>query len=238
MRAQQAAGAGRGRGSANTTAGARAVAAPDAASDLAADTALGLRAGLRAARAAMDTAARRAADARLMSALSAWTDAWLAERRAKGWTHHTVAAFWPIGSEPDLRGLYSHWAAADDVTLALPVVVRQASPLVFRRWSVGRTLAPGAYGIPEPDGDVVCAPDLVLVPLLGFTDDADRIGYGGGYYDRTLADWRAQGLAVTSIGIAYACSRLAPGEHMPAPHDVRLDAVVTDAGWVPAAPAR
>ncbi|WP_420223566.1 5-formyltetrahydrofolate cyclo-ligase [Pigmentiphaga litoralis] len=97
-------------------------------------------------------------------------------------------------------------------------------------------MASGAYGIPEPDGDVVTAPDLVLVPLLGFTNDADRIGYGGGYYDRTLAEWRARGVTVRSIGIAYACSRLAPGEHVPEPHDVRLDAVVTDAGWVPDEP--
>lgn len=238
MRAQQAAGDGKGGGSADTGGDKAADKAAYKAADTAADTALGLRAGLRAARAAMGPAVRAAADIRLAQHLAAWTDAWLAGRRARGWTRHTVAAFWPIGSEPDLRGLYSHWAASDDVTLALPVVVRQAAPLVFRRWSVGATMASGAYGIPEPDGDLVTAPDLVLVPLLGFTDAADRIGYGGGYYDRTLADWRAQGLAITSIGIAYACSRLPPGEHMPAPHDVRLDAVVTDAGWVPAAPAR
>ncbi|WP_268249237.1 5-formyltetrahydrofolate cyclo-ligase [Pigmentiphaga litoralis] len=210
--------------------------AGSAASDTAAATAPGLRAGLRAARTAMGPAARAAADARLAQSLAIWTDAWLANRRARGLTRHAVAAFWPIGSEPDLRGLYTHLASLDGVTLALPVVARQAAPLLFRRWSAGGPMASGAYGIPEPDGDAVPAPDLVLVPLLGFTDEADRIGYGGGYYDRTLADWRARGLTVTTIGVAYACGRLAPGTHAPEPHDVRLDAVATDAGWVPTAP--
>ncbi|WP_420223565.1 hypothetical protein [Pigmentiphaga litoralis] len=140
MRAQQAAPGGpavSGQGGPAPGAPGAAGTAAEVLSSMPSSTAPGLRAGLRAARAAMGAAERLAADARLMAALAVWADAWLAGRRASGWTRHTVAAFWPIGSEPDLRGLYRHWAASDDVTLALPVVARQAAPLVFRRWSVG-----------------------------------------------------------------------------------------------------
>jgi 5-formyltetrahydrofolate cyclo-ligase len=157
----------------------------------------------------------------------------MAERLASGLAQHTLAAFWPIGSEPDLRELYVRWAIRNDVTLALPVVIEPAAPLAFRRWAPDSVMAPGAYGIPETQGETVPVPDLVLVPLLGFTDDADRIGYGGGYYDRTLAAWQQQGHSVTTIGVAYACSHIAPGRHVPEPHDIRLMAVATENGWVP-----
>ena len=94
----------------------------------------------------------------------------------------------------------------------------------------------GAYGIQEPDGPVISAPDIVLVPTLGYTRQGDRLGYGGGYYDRTLAALKSAGHTVTTIGIAWASGDLSGQPYTPAAHDVRLDAVLTDKGWAVPAP--
>ncbi|GAA4324502.1 hypothetical protein GCM10023144_06110 [Pigmentiphaga soli] len=144
-----------------------------------------------------------------------------------------LAAFWPIGEEPDLRPLLARLAADPRLCLALPVIERRAAPLGFRLWTPGAAMRAGDYGIPEPADAAPARPDIVLVPTLGFTAQGDRIGYGGGFYDRTLAQLRRGG-AVTAFGVAYACGALGPDEHVPAPHDARLDAVVTENGWVPA----
>ncbi|OYV49110.1 MAG: hypothetical protein B7X10_02235 [Burkholderiales bacterium 21-58-4] len=79
-------------------------------------------------------------------------------------------------------------------------------------------------------------PELVLVPTLGYTRAGDRIGYGKGYYDRTLAALKARRHTYTSIGIAWSCGDLSGQAYTPAAHDVRLDAVLTDKGWAVPAP--
>jgi len=200
------------------------------------DTASGLRAGLKAAREEMSVAERARADASIAGRLRAWVDHWLVRRMAAGHDRHVLAAFWPIGAEPDLRALLAGWSDRTGLLLALPIVEQRAAPLAFRQWTPGTTMLAGDFGIPEPQHQVTLLPDLVLVPLLGFTDDGDRIGYGGGFYDRTLAALRDRGHAATAVGVAYACSRLAPGMHNPEAHDVRLHAVVHEKGWVPAEP--
>ena len=78
-------------------------------------------------------------------------------------------------------------------------------------------------------------PDVVLVPTLGYTAQGDRLGYGGGYYDRSLAALRDRGHPFIAIGIAWSCGALDAG-YAPAAHDFPLDAVLTEDGWVPAAP--
>jgi 5,10-methenyltetrahydrofolate synthetase len=93
----------------------------------------------------------------------------------------------------------------------------------------------GAYGIQEPLAGATVTPELILVPTLGYTAHADRVGYGGGYYDRTLAALKAAGHTFTTIGIAWTSGRL-DDAHVPEAHDVRLDAVLTPDGWVPKAP--
>lgn len=200
------------------------------------DTASGLRAGLKAARAGMSVQARAAADVRIGERLRTWVDHWLVRRFAAGHDRHVLAAFWPIGAEPDLRALLSGWADRTGLLLALPIVEQRAAPLAFRQWTPDVPMLAGDFGIPEPQGVVTLLPDVVLVPLLGFTDDGDRIGYGGGFYDRTLAALRDRGHAATAVGVAYACSRVEPGLHRPEAHDVRLHAVVHEKGWVPAEP--
>jgi 5-formyltetrahydrofolate cyclo-ligase len=130
-----------------------------------------------------------------------------------------IGAYWPIRGEPDLTGLYRHWPA-----LALPCVTARDAALSFRRWRVGEALQPGAFDIPEPVHGELVDPDIVIVPCLGFFQGADRrwyrLGYGGGFYDRTLA---ARG--VTSIGVAYDGGEI--DGQSPRSHDVALDFLCT-----------
>lgn len=182
------------------------------------------RATLLAMRRAMPTAARRAADAAIRARLAGVlaTRAWpLADR--------VIAAYWPMHAEPDLRPLFADWAAAG-ATLALPVVVARDAALRFARHVPGEALRPGVHGTREPAGREWLAPDVVIAPCLGFSEAGWRLGYGGGYYDRTLA-----GLSALAIGVAYEDSGL-PGLR-PAPHDVALRFVVTQERLVDCAPA-
>jgi 5,10-methenyltetrahydrofolate synthetase len=133
----------------------------------------------------------------------------------------TLAVYWPIQNEPDLRALYPE-IAARGVQLALPVVVEKDHAMTFRAWSPGDPLSKDKSGVPTAAGTSREAqPDVVLVPCVGFNAGLIRLGYGAGYYDRTLA------LAPrpTAIGIAYAYSKVA---FEGAPHDVALDAVITE----------
>jgi len=177
----------------------------------------------------MSATARAAADARIAGLLQGRIHDCLA---AAPWGGRRVvlSAFWPIGDEPDLRPALQAWARDDRLELTLPVILTKSAPLEFRAWTPGTPMAPGAYGIPEPQSTGSRIPDIVLVPTLGYTVDGDRIGYGGGYYDRTLAALRQRGHETLALGIAYACGRLAPDVHVPEPHDMRLDAIITEEG--------
>lgn len=142
-----------------------------------------------------------------------------------------ISAFWPMPDEPDLRDLMAEWSS-DRYDIALPTIRHRGAPLVFLHWQPGAPMRAGAYGIAEPDGATECVPDVLLVPTLGYTEAADRIGYGGGYYDRTLEAMAESGLRYATIGVAWSGARLAPGSHEPAAHDMPLDAVVDEQGWV------
>jgi 5,10-methenyltetrahydrofolate synthetase len=138
-----------------------------------------------------------------------------------------VGFCWPIKNEPDLRPLMSSWLsenAADFVAL-LPVVVDAGAPLVFRRWTPDCRMAADRYGIPTPvDGDFV-QPDALLIPVNAFDAAGFRLGYGGGFFDRTLA---ALGPDTQSIGVGFELARI--DSIVPEAHDVRLDAMITEAG--------
>jgi len=176
----------------------------------------------------MTAHARADADARIRDLL----DEALKARLETAGEPRIVAAFWPIGAEPDLRPLLARWALDARLRVALPVVRTRGAPLIFREWTADTPMVSGAYDIPEPQGTIELIPRIVLAPLLGFTGDRDRIGYGGGFYDRTLAVLKAAGGPLWTVGVAHACMRLEPGEHAPEPHDVQLDAIVTEQGWV------
>jgi 5-formyltetrahydrofolate cyclo-ligase len=138
-----------------------------------------------------------------------------------------VAAYWPIGSEIDPRPVMRDLAARG-MRVALPVVVARGAPLSFREWRPGLALVPAGFGlsVPPPEAPAL-EPETLLVPLLAFDRRGRRLGYGGGYYDRTLAALRAR-KTVRAIGLAFAEQEVAAVPT--APGDERLDAIATERG--------
>lgn len=132
-----------------------------------------------------------------------------------------VAIYWPFRGEPDLRA----WAASvigRGGRLALPVVVEKAAPLVFRAWTPGDRLEKGVWNIPIPAEDRQVIPDVVIAPVVGFDGGNYRLGYGGGFYDRTLA---ALPRKPRVIGVGYAMQRLETIH--PQSYDIAMDEIVT-----------
>jgi 5,10-methenyltetrahydrofolate synthetase len=133
----------------------------------------------------------------------------------------TMAVYWPIQNEPDLRVLYPE-IAARGVQLALPAVMEKDVAMKFLAWSPGDPLIKDRSGVPTASNRLaeVC-PDVVLLPCVGFNSELMRLGYGAGYYDRTLAIHPRP----AGIGIAYDCTEVAFNG---APHDVPLDIIITE----------
>ena len=148
----------------------------------------------------------------------------LAERNFR-----SVSGYWPMRSELDPRPLLVALANTGR-EVALPAVTGFGRPLEFRRWRPGMVLAAGRFGTqhPPPDAKPV-EPDVLLVPLLAFDRRHYRLGYGAGFYDRTLADLRAR-KTVLAIGVAFAAQRI---EAVPIDSwDQPLDLVLTEQGIV------
>ena len=138
-----------------------------------------------------------------------------------------VSGYVPVRGEIDVMPLL-HALHAAGHALALPVVAAREAPLVFRRWQPGMALEKGAFGIPVPPATAPeVRPEVVLVPLVAFDAQGHRLGYGGGYYDRTLAALRARG-RVLAVGCAHAGQEV---PRIPAlDTDERLDLVLTEQG--------
>jgi len=177
------------------------------------------RAALRreklAARMALDEASHAALSARIESHLAAL----LAPLPPQ-----TLAFCAPVRGEFDARPLASlllerGWQAA------MPVVIESDAPMRFRRWTPACTMGVDRHGIPIPQDGPDVVPDIVLLPLLAFDAQGFRLGYGGGYFDRTLAALVPRPLA---IGIGFELGRVA--DIRPQTHDIPLAAVVTEAG--------
>ena len=134
-----------------------------------------------------------------------------------------VGFYWPFKGEYDVRRI-ARQLHARGTRLALPVVVEKGQPLVFRPWTPDAKMVPGIWNIPVPAEGAAVEPDALLVPLVGFDAEGYRLGYGGGYYDRTLASLRRRPL---TIGIGFELAEL-PTIH-PQPHDIPMDAIVTEA---------
>jgi len=135
-----------------------------------------------------------------------------------------LGVYWPFRAEFDPRELID-WAVATGRGIALPVVVDKKGPLEYRAWRPGETLVDGVWGIPVPERRDVVTPAIVLAPLVGFDRDGYRLGYGGGYFDRTLAALTPRPLA---IGVGFAEQAIATIN--PQPFDVPMAAIVTEAG--------
>jgi 5-formyltetrahydrofolate cyclo-ligase len=136
-----------------------------------------------------------------------------------------VSGFSPIKGEISPLPLMRRLADVG-ASLALPAIAGRGKPLVMRAWSFGAPLISGVWGIREPSADAPEAfPDILIVPLLAFDRHGCRLGYGGGYYDRTIARLRAM-KPVTAVGITFAAQEF---DEVPAtPRDERLDLVLTE----------
>ena len=136
-----------------------------------------------------------------------------------------VSGYWPMRDEFDVRPLMTRLAERGHVC-ALPVVVARGEALAFRRWRPGDALVAAGFGTREPGAEAAATvPDIVLAPLLAFDEAGRRLGYGGGYYDRTLAALRAAG-RVLAVGVGYQAQRV---DEVPfGDGDERLDWIVTE----------
>src|SRR3954469_330261 len=155
---------------------------------------------------------------RLGTAIETGLRALIAERPG------VLGVYWPFRAEFDPRPLID-WAVASGRTVALPVVIDTKGPLEYRAWRPGETLVDGVWNIPVPEKRDIVVPAIVLAPLVGFDRACYRLGYGGGYFDRTLASLSPLPWA---IGGGFECQSLET--IYPQSFDVPMDAIVTDGG--------
>jgi 5-formyltetrahydrofolate cyclo-ligase len=172
-----------------------------------------LRRQLLTARRALDPAARAAWD----QAIGAQVVAWWHEAQPAA-----LGVYWPLRDEPDLHAAYAELARLG-ARLLLPVVVEKHAALEFAEWRIGEPMVKDAMGVAVPAELRLQAayPPALLVPCLGFNPEGYRLGYGGGFYDRTLARQpRPQ-----TLGIAYSCLEV---KFTGDAHDVALDRIITE----------
>ncbi len=136
-----------------------------------------------------------------------------------------VSLYWPFRAELNLR----HWMQSlvqQGVQVALPVVVAKAQPLEFRQWTPSATMAPGIWNIPVPVDGQALVPTHVCAPLVGYDRHGYRLGYGGGFFDRTLAWMNERQQPATVIGVGYSATRI-PTIY-PQSHDIPMHLIVTE----------
>jgi 5,10-methenyltetrahydrofolate synthetase len=143
-----------------------------------------------------------------------------------GRSERSIGAYWPIKGEFDALPALYRWSEADPQRrIGLPVIDRDTRQLRFHVWFPGCPMEEDAYGIPKPKDTEAFAPEMLLVPCVGFGPRGLRLGYGGGFYDRTLAQLQPRPFTV-GVGFAHG--------HVPwleaEPHDVPLDAMLVEDG--------
>jgi 5-formyltetrahydrofolate cyclo-ligase len=135
-----------------------------------------------------------------------------------------VSLYWPFRGEPDLRGWMERATTRGAICL-LPIVVAKGRPLIFKSWKQGEKLDRGIWNIPIPAEGREMLPDIVISPLVGFDPQRYRLGYGGGFFDRTLAAHPGKPLVV---GVGYSSQHI-PTIH-PQWHDIPMHAIITERG--------
>ncbi|WP_212524632.1 5-formyltetrahydrofolate cyclo-ligase [Actibacterium sp. MT2.3-13A] len=148
------------------------------------------------------------------------------DRLLAGYPGAVVGLYWPFRGELDLRGWMAR-AHARGHPVALPVVAGKAQPLVFREWTPGCAMARGVWNIPIPAEGRALRPGVVIAPLVGVDPQGYRLGYGGGFYDRTLA-----ALAPRPLAIGVGAPEAQMPTIFPQPHDIAMDVVVLGRGKV------
>jgi 5-formyltetrahydrofolate cyclo-ligase len=143
-----------------------------------------------------------------------------------------VSFYWPIKAEPDLKPLMRALDEAG-IEVCLPVCIKLGEPLTFRRWTKGAKMERGFWDIPVPADPTEAQPRTLIAPIVGYDGAGYRLGYGGGFFDRTLAKFGGDAAA---IGIGWSMFRLATIH--PQPHDIRMSAIVTETGVLADAAAR
>lgn len=171
---------------------------------------------------------------RLIEARTTMPAAEHAEKSARLQTHlqallrtlapQTIAFCWPFRGEFDCRPLIGELVAGG-ARAALPVIAAIDAPMFFRSWTPASVMVEGHYGIPVPVQGATATPDLILMPLNAFDERGYRLGYGGGYFDRTLAALQPRPVAV---GVGFEVARVA--SISPGPFDLPMDYVVTEDG--------
>jgi 5-formyltetrahydrofolate cyclo-ligase len=167
---------------------------------------------LIALRMAMSPGARRAAGERIAQSLQTV----IADRQ------DVLGIYWPFRAEFDPRPLVDALVTIGR-RVALPVVIDKKGPLEYRAWTPGENLVAGVWDIPIPEKREIVTPSMVLAPLVGFDRACYRLGYGGGYFDRTLAALDPRPLA---IGVGFAAQEIAT--IYPQPFDIPMDLIVTE----------
>jgi 5-formyltetrahydrofolate cyclo-ligase len=132
-----------------------------------------------------------------------------------------IASYQPMGSEVEIEELNK--TLSKKYNFCLPCITSPDAPLIFRKWVAGEALIEGKYSIFEPSSkSVILNPDIIIVPLLAFDENKNRLGYGGGYYDRTLALYTN----AKKIGLAYEAQKF---EYIPSgKYDIKLDTIITE----------
>jgi 5,10-methenyltetrahydrofolate synthetase len=171
-----------------------------------------LRRFLMAQRQCMGASERQAREACLLLKVGAYINTYHANDR--------VALYMPHGGEPSLLGLLNSMSNP----LCLPVVINKDEALKFAAWRAGEPLEEGKYGIYTPERHVFVRPQLLLIPCVGYTKEGFRLGYGGGYYDRTLKEMQVRQTNVTTVGIAW---REAQCDIQPEAHDIGMNLLIT-----------
>lgn len=142
---------------------------------------------------------------------------------------HRLSFCWPFRGEVDVRTVVGEWLAQDATHVAaLPVVMAPRTPMTFRRWYPGCAMVSDTYGIDIPAVAELVVPDCLVLPLVAFDDAGYRLGYGAGYFDRTIEAIAASGPIPIVIGIGFELVRC-PTIH-PQPYDAPLDWLITEAG--------
>jgi 5-formyltetrahydrofolate cyclo-ligase len=135
-----------------------------------------------------------------------------------------VSVYWPFRGEPDLRPWMKRVEARGG-RCALPVVVEKGMPLLFRLWKEGEPLVRGVWNIPVPEGGDAVIPDVSVAPVVGFDRACYRLGYGGGFFDRTLAALEPRPQV---LGVGYSLQAI--DTIHPLSHDIAMTAIVTETG--------